>query len=86
MGANQTRSDATGDGTGVGADVGAGVDVDWGKAVSVGSGGFVGRGVSGELQLTVARQTIITAIHRRFEYVFTDDHRGKISYMVFTYG
>ena len=78
MGANQTRSDGTG--------VGAGVDVDWGKAVSVGSGGFVGIWVSGELQLTAARQTIITAIHRRVEYVFTDDHRGKITYIVFTNG
>jgi len=69
LGANQTRSD----GTGVGADV----DVDWGKGVSVGWGRFVGRWVSGELQLTAARQTIITAIHRRFEYVFTDDLRAK---------
>ena len=76
MGANQTRSDGTG--------VGAGVDVDWGKGVSVGWGRFVGRWVSGELQLIAARQTIITAIHRRFKYVFTDDLRGKISYTVFT--
>jgi hypothetical protein len=73
LGANQTKSD----GTGVGASVAVGVDVDWGKGVSVGCGRFVGRGVSDELQLTAARQTIITAINRRFEYVFTDDLRAK---------
>ena len=78
MGANQTRSDGTG--------VGAGVDVDGGKGVSVSLGRFVGRWVSGELQLTAARQTIIAAIHHRFEHVFTDDLRGKMSYIVFTYG
>ena len=74
MGANQTRSD--------GAVVGA--DVDVGKGVSVGLGGFVGRWVSGELQLTAARQTIIAAIHHGFEYAFTVDILGKISCIIFT--
>ena len=54
MGANQIRSD--------------GADVDGGKGASVGLGEFVGRRwVSGELQLTAARQTIIAAIQHRFE-------------------